>query len=116
MKKIYHLASCTTCQKIIKDWQVPANIPLQDIKTEKISPEELDELKALAGNYEILFSRRALKYKEWGLNKMELSEDDYRRYILEEYTFLKRPILIWEKEVFIGNSPKIVEAAKNRLR
>jgi arsenate reductase len=48
-------------------------------------------MKELAGSYEALFSRRAMKYRSMGLNEMELSEDDYRKYILEEYTFLKRP-------------------------
>ena len=55
---------------------------LQDIKVEKITPKQLDEMKKLAGSYEALFSRRAIKYKEWDLKNKNLSEDDYRKYIL----------------------------------
>ena len=85
---------------------------MQDIKTEKITPVQLDEMKVMAGSYEALFSRRAMKYKEMGLKDKKLAEDDYRRLILEEYTFLKRPVTINGKKIFIGNDTKTVEALK----
>jgi arsenate reductase len=85
---------------------------MQDIKTEKITPVQLDEMKEMAGSYEALFSRRALKYKELGLKDKKLTEDDYRRLILDEYTFLKRPVTISGKNIFIGNDKKTVEALK----
>jgi len=85
---------------------------MQDIKTEKITPAQLDEMKAMAGSYEALFSRRALKYKEMGLKDKKLTEDDYRRLILEEYTFLKRPVTVNGKKIFVGNDRKTVEALK----
>lgn len=85
---------------------------MQDIKTEKITPAQLDEMKAMAGSYEALFSRRAMKYKEMGLKDKKLTEDDYRELILEEYTFLKRPVTINGKKIFIGNDKKTVEALK----
>lgn len=85
---------------------------MQDIKTEKITAEQLDEMKSLTGSYESLFSRRALKYKEMGLKDKQLTEDDYRRLILEEYTFLKRPVTINGKKIFVGNDKKTVDALK----
>ena len=85
---------------------------MQDIKTEKITPAQLDQMKELAGSYESLFSRRALKYKSMGLQDKNLTEDDYRTLILSEYTFLKRPVTITGKKIFIGNAPKTVEALK----
>lgn len=114
--KIYHLANCTTCQAILKTWAPDPSIPQQDIKTEAITPEQLDQMVALAGNHEALFSRRALKYKSMGLNKVQLTEADYRRLILEEYTFLKRPVLILGNTIFIGNAPANVAAAAQALR
>ena len=69
-------------------------------------------MKELAGSYESLFSRRALKYKSMGLQDKNLTEDDYRTLILSEYTFLKRPVTITGKKIFIGNAPKTVEALK----
>lgn len=89
---------------------------LQDIKTEKITASQLDELKKMAGTYEALFSRVALKYRAMGLDKKQLTEKDYRQYILEEYTFLKRPVIIVGNRIFIGNSKNNVAAVKEALK
>ena len=113
MKKIYHLSTCTTCQRILKETGAGSKgFVLQDIKTEKITPAQLDELKEKAGSYEALFSRRALKYKELGLKDKTLTEADYRRLILEEYTFLKRPVTVAGRQIFIGNEKKAVDGFK----
>jgi arsenate reductase (glutaredoxin) len=113
MKKIYHLANCTTCQRILKEVKPGTDFILQDIKTEPITEKQLDEMAKMAGSYEALFSRIALKYRSMGLNEKQLTEKDYRKYILQEYTFLKRPVFIIGKEIFIGNSPKNVALVKN---
>lgn len=113
MKKIYHLASCTTCQRIIKELGItPKNFVMQDIKTEAITPAQVDEMAKMAGSYEAIFSKVALKYRALGLNKMKLTEKDFRKYILEEYTFLKRPVIILDKQIFVGNAPRTVASAK----
>ncbi len=114
MKKVYHLSTCSTCQRIIKELGISEEFVKQDIKTEKITPEQIDEMKALAGSYESLFSRKAMKYRSMGLNEMDLNEEDYRKYVLEEYTFLKRPVFIID-QIFIGNSKKNVEAVNDAL-
>jgi arsenate reductase len=117
MKKIYHLGNCTTCQAIIKDTQIDKKgFKMQDIKFEKITPAQLDEMKKMTGNYESLFSRRAMKYKELGLKDKPLTEKDYRNYILEEYTFLKRPVTIIDDKIFVGSEKKTVEALKKAVR
>ncbi len=111
MKKIYHLSSCNTCQKIIKEINPDNSVELQDIKQENIDAKTLDWLKDKVGSYEALFSKRAIKFRSMGLNEMNLTEADYRKYLLEEYTFLKRPFVINGEEIFIGNAKKTVEAA-----
>ena len=116
MKKIYHLSTCTTCQRILKELKPSKDVVLQDIKTEKITSAQLDEMKQLAGSYKAMFSRIALKYRALNLSKMQLTEKDYRKYILEEYTFLKRPVIILDDEIFIGNAPKTVAAAKAAMK
>ncbi|MEM7369898.1 MAG: ArsC/Spx/MgsR family protein [Bacteroidota bacterium] len=115
MTRLFHLANCTTCQAIIKQWQPGPEIEMQDIKTEPMTEEQIDEMARLAGSYEAIFSRRAMKYRAWGLNSMELTEADYRSYILKEYTFLKRPVLVLEDKIFVGNTKKVVAAAKEAL-
>ena len=89
---------------------------MQDIKFEKITPAQLDEMRKMTGSYESLFSRRALKYKEWNLKDKLLTEKDYRNYILEEYTFLKRPVVIIGDKIFIGSEKKTVEALKKAVK
>jgi arsenate reductase len=111
MKKIYHLSTCDTCKKILKQVDPTKKSEWIDIKTSNIDPETLDFLKEKVGSYEQLFSKRAIKFRSLGLNLQELTEADYRKLILEEYTFLKRPFMINEDQVFIGNAKKVVEAA-----
>lgn len=117
MKKVYHLGNCTTCQAIIKETGIDKKgFYMQEIKTEKITASQLDEMKKMAGSYEALFSRRAIKYKEMGLKDKVLTEKDYRKLILEEYTFLKRPVVIINNKIFIGSEKKNVEALKQALK
>lgn len=115
MKKVFHLSSCNTCQRIVSELGGLEDFEHQNIKEENISAEELDWLKEEVGSYEALFSRRAMKFRGWGLHEKQLTEADYRKYILEEYTFLKRPVIIDGEEVFIGNAKKVVEAAKKHI-
>ena len=116
MRKIYHLANCTTCQRILNEWgEAVETCALQNIKEENISPADLDFLKEKAGSYEALFSRKALKYREWGLHEKQLAEADVRDLILREYTFLKRPVVVNGADIFVGNLAKTVAAAKISL-
>jgi arsenate reductase len=116
MKKIYYLSSCSTCARIMGDLKIKSkDFELQDIKTDKISPAQLDEMKKLAGSYEALFSRIAMKYRQLGLNTQNLTEKDYRNYILEEYTFLKRPVIIVGNRIFIGSAKNNIEEARKAI-
>ncbi len=116
MQKVYYLSTCATSKRIISELNLKElEFQFQDIKFEAITPEQLDEMKELAGNYESLFSKIARKYKELGLKDKKLTESDFKKYILSEYTFLKRPVIIYKKHIFIGNSKKVVETAKSIL-
>lgn len=110
MKKIYHLKSCSTNVRILKELNLKG-VELQNIKEENIDEKTLDFLKEKVGSYEALFSKKAMKYRSMGLNEMELTEKDYRKYILGEYTFIKRPYMINEDQVFIGNTKSVVAEA-----
>ncbi len=110
MMKIYHLGNCGTCQRILGEIPKIKRFEQQEIKTQPITAAQLDEMKKMAGSYEALFSKIAMKYRSMGLNEMKLTEKDYRKYILEEYTFLKRPTIIIGDQIFIGSAPKTVKA------
>ena len=112
MKKIYYLSTCDTCKRIINALDLPSDFILQDIKTEVITDVQIKEMLARSGNFETLFSKRARLYKELNLKDKSLTEADYKNYILKHYTFLKRPVILYHNQIFIGNSKKTVEAAK----
>jgi len=109
MKKIYYLKTCDTCRRILKEMDTSGYV-LQEIKTEPITVKQLDELHKLTKSYESLFSRRAKKYKQMDLKNQNLNEKDYRQLILDEYTFLKRPVIIIDNKVFAGNTKKEITA------
>ena len=115
MKKVYYLKTCSTCVRILKELDLPADFILQDIKTEHITVAQLEEMEKLSGSYEALFSKRAKLYKEMDLKNQDLTERDYKQYILEHYTFLSRPVLINGDAIFIGNSKKVTAEAKQSL-
>lgn len=115
MRKIYHLGTCNTCKKVIAQVNEGQQFELQDIKTEPITADQLDWLRDRVGSYEGLFSRRARKYRSEGWAEKELGEDDYRRLILREYTFLKRPVVVVDESVFIGSSKAAVQGALDAL-
>jgi arsenate reductase (glutaredoxin) len=103
MNKVYYLSTCSTCIRIIAELKLKERgFSFQDIKSEKLSGAQLEELKNLASSYEALFSRVALKYKN--LNPKPQSEEAYAELILQEYTFLKRPVILYNRTIFIGNS------------
>ena len=115
MDKIYFLSTCDTCKRILNELEPLDGIALQDIKTNPITEEQIEHLFEMAGSYEALFSKRARLYKERNLKDKSLVESDFKDLILEHYTFLKRPVMVLKGEIFIGNSKKTVQAAKEKL-
>lgn len=115
MKRFYYLSSCSTCIRILKELNLPTQFELIDIKKTNIDEETLDFLQSKTGSFEALFSKKAMKFKSLGLNQKNLSEIDFKTLILEEYTFLKRPILIDEQSIFVGNLADVVSKAKQHF-
>ena len=108
MYTFYYINTCDTSLKILK--KLPfKKFELIDIKVHPLTVDQLQQLKTLSGSYKVLFSKRAKKYTEMGLKDVNLSESDYRRLILDEYTFLKRPVVVADNEIFIGSDKKTLE-------
>ena len=111
MRKIYYLKTCDTCKRILKSLPNTEGFAFQDIKEQPLTVTQLEAIHALTGSYEVLFSKRAKLYKERNMKDEVLTEADYKRYILEHYTFLNRPVIVVDDQVFVGNSPKVVAQA-----
>lgn len=104
--KIYYLATCSTCRKIIKSLPNSDKLIFIDIRENPIKEKDLEELYQLSGSYESLFSKKAQLYKAMDLKNKNLTEQDYKKYLLEHYTFLSRPVFIIDDKIFIGNGQK----------
>ena len=114
MKKVYFLQTCDTCRRILKELNLDG-FEKQEIKTYPITVVQLEEIYSLSNSYEALFNKRAKKYKEMGLKNELIIEKEYRQFILDEYTFIKRPVFIIDQQIFIGNSKKEIERLKTKL-
>lgn len=114
MKKVYFLQTCDTCRRILKEVNLDG-FEKQEIKAHPVTVNQLDEMYAISKSYEALFNKRAKLYKSMDLKNQQISEADYRQYILDEYTFLKRPVFIVDDEIFIGNSKKEIERLKMEI-
>lgn len=104
MNKIYYIASCDTCRKIIKSLPKGNDLVFRDIKQDPLTAEELEEMYQLSGSYEALFSKKAQLYKSMNLKDKSLTEEDYQKYILEHYTFLSRPVFVINNGVYVGGT------------
>ncbi len=112
MNRIWHLSSCSTCKRIIKELGDTSDFDLIDIKQSGIERADLDNLLDLhGGDYSDFFSKRAMKYRGMGLHEREVSLSEMGDLIISEYTFLKRPVIQIGDRVFVGNSKKVVESA-----
>lgn len=116
MKKVFYLSTCDTCKRIIKELHLKEkDFEFQDIKHAPLLLSDLLFLHSLLGSYEPLFSKVARKYKELKLNEKKLSEQDIKKYLLSDYTFLKRPVIVYNNHIFSGNSKAVIEQAKNLI-
>lgn len=111
MKKVYFLQTCDTCRRILKEVNLDG-FEKQEIKSVPITVQQLEEMYRLSGSFEALFNKRAKLYREMDLKNQTLTEADYKQYILDEYTFLKRPVFIINNDIYIGNSKKSIESLK----
>ena len=114
MKKVYFLQTCDTCRRILKEINLEG-FDKHEIKTNPITVSQLEEMYSFSNSYEALFNKRAKKYKAMGLKNEVITENDYRQLILEEYTFLKRPVFLVENDIFIGNSKKEIDRLKEKI-
>jgi arsenate reductase (glutaredoxin) len=110
MEKGFYLKTCDTCNRIIKEVNLPEGYELQEIKTNHISEEDLTFLKSKTGSYESLLNKRSRKYST--IKDKGLSDDELKSEILNEYTFLKRPVFVFDETVFVGNAKKTIEELK----
>ena len=115
MKAIFYLKSCNTCARIIKELKLNSTFIFREIKSNPITVQELELIHDLSKSYESIFNKRAKLFHEKKLKEQSLTELEYKNYVLENYTFLKRPVIISNGKIFIGNSKKTIQEVKKHL-
>ena len=113
MKKldIYGLPHCSTCKKAVEFFESRgAEInSFHDLKTTPLSKKEVEGLVALVGGAETLFSKRAIKYRTMKLKERDLSDKEMVELMADEYTFIKRPVVVAGESALAGFSAKKYE-------
>ncbi len=118
IERFYWLPYCSTCIKAEqhllgpdKNHQRASIGKYIHVKEDSVRRQELEELSPALGGVAKLFSKRAMKYRAWGLDKQTLSDEDMLKYMQEEYTFIKRPVLVTKDgRVLSGFSAKQYDA------
>ncbi len=109
VERVYWLPYCSTCTKAdqyLKDKGATVARYI-NVKEEQVSREELVALCDALGGVDKLFSKRAMKFRAWGLHEKKLSDEDMLGYMLQEYTFIKRPVVVTkDQKVLAGFSAK----------
>jgi arsenate reductase len=115
MKKLFYLSTCSTCKRLMSGWNLPADLELIDIKKDMYTAADLAEMYRLTGSYEALFSKRSQNFVAQGLRETIKSDEDYGKLLPTDYTFLKRPVLVYDEQIFVGNDKKTDEEVKRLL-
>lgn len=111
MKKVFYLKTCDTCLKILKqfdlnDWEK------REIKTQPITEEDIEEMYKVSQSYEALFNKKSTQIKLQELDLKSMQEADFKELLMNHYTFLKRPVFVTDKEIFIGNDKENISNLK----
>jgi arsenate reductase (glutaredoxin) len=115
MRKGWFLSTCDTCKRILNSLPTVQGMEWQDIKKEAITQGDLELMLTRSGSVEAIFSKKSRNYRARGLHERVLSDAEMRQLILEDYTFLKRPIAILDEHIFIGNSPSEVSRLQEAM-
>ena len=114
MKRVYQLSSCSTCKRILASVTWPADIVVIDIKLHSIPAEVLEDLKTQYGSYEAVFSKKARRYAD--VKSSITCDEDYKALMLSDYTFLRRPVIIYDGFYSVGNDRSAVAQIQDRFK
>lgn len=91
----------------------PPEVKQIDIKKTPLNEAMLELLYKHSGSYAALLNTRAQKLR--GVDQKTLTEKQIKTLLLEHYSYLKRPVLLFNQEIFVGNAAATIQAAKEAL-
>ncbi len=118
MIKIYLSPSCSSCRKV-KAWFEEQEIPFKEINILKtpLTEENLKEMlnKSLDGTDEIV-STRSKVFKEQNIDVDSMSVSELLKFITENPSILKRPIIVDEDKIQVGYNADEIEIFERRKK
>jgi arsenate reductase len=108
MNTYIYLSTCNTCMRILKELDLPEETQLQDVKQQPISASQLQELYDITQSYEALINKRSKVYAALKKEGTVFDEALFKKLLLTAYSCLKRPILFWNGQYYIGNAKNTV--------
>ena len=87
-----------------------------DLKKHPLKESDLEELFNVSKSYESLFNKRAVLFREIKKNLKKINEKNYKKMLLSHYSFLKRPVLLMNGKLFIGNFKETVKQAELEIK
>ena len=115
MNTYIYLSTCNTCMRILKELNLPKGTKLQDVKHQPINQAQFEALYGVTQSYEQLINKRSRLLQALNKAGKTLDEMGYKQLLETEYSCLKRPILHWENNFYLGNAKKTVTAMQQAV-
>jgi len=102
MTEVYGIKNCNKIRDTLK-WLDENDIDYKfiDIRKDPIEPEKLADYVHKVG-LETILNRRGRKWKELGLSKKDLTDEELFDQLLQNQIMIKRPLIVKDEAVMVG--------------
>jgi len=102
MTEVYGIKNCNKIRDTLK-WLDEHDIDYKfiDIRKDPIEPEKLADYVHKVG-LESILNRRGRKWKELGLSKKDLTDEELFDELLQNQIMIKRPLIVKDEAVMVG--------------
>lgn len=109
MLYIIGLSNCDTVAAT-KKWMRSKDIEFEliDVRKEPLTFDELKDLEIKVG-IDVLANTRSKTYRDLGISKDELSDEEFLKVLFENQVMIKRPVLVYEDSVLVGYDEEAFE-------
>ena len=102
MIKLYGIKTCDSVKKALKYFK-EASLEVDFVDFKQIKPTQ-EQVSSWADKATLakLFNNRSRTYKDLGLSKLTLSDDDKIEWMQREPLLVKRPVIEYNDDVIVG--------------
>lgn len=102
MLYIIGLSNCDTVAAT-KKWMKSKGVEFEliDVRKDPLSFDELKDLEIKVG-IDVLANTRSKTYRDLGISKDEMSDEEFFNVLFENQVMIKRPVLVYQDSVLVG--------------